>query len=72
MKFFDKNSKGSILNRISKDTFMVDDDLGGTFHCFYELVCNILGLSLGIILNLSGGILLVFLFCLYFIFYFNK
>jgi ABC-type multidrug transport system fused ATPase/permease subunit len=68
MKFFDKNPKGRIINRISNDTLMVDDELPWFFHVFLENVSNCTGLCVGIIINLKWVSLSV-LACLVVIFF---
>jgi ABC-type multidrug transport system fused ATPase/permease subunit len=63
MKFFDNNPKGRIVNRISNDTYMIDYDLPWYFHVFLIYLSHIVGLSVGIIINLQWiaiSILIVF------------
>jgi ABC-type multidrug transport system fused ATPase/permease subunit len=60
MKFFDKNPKGRILNRISNDTLTVDDELPLFFHFFLENISNCIALCLGVIINYTWVSLSVF------------
>lgn len=68
MKFFDKNPKGRILNRISNDTLMIDDELPWFFHVFLENLSNCTGLTLGIIINLKWVAFSVII-CFFIIYY---
>lgn len=50
MKFFDKNPNGRIINRLSNDVLMVDDELPWFCHIFLEafaeLVCDPLAVAI--------------------------
>lgn len=48
MKFFDKNNEGRIINRISNDTYQIDDELPWFGHVFLENLCESVGYPIGI------------------------
>jgi ATP-binding cassette, subfamily C (CFTR/MRP), member 10 len=53
MRFFDNNPSGRIVNRISNDTFVTDFELPWYFNITLNYFSQIIGLSIGIIINLQ-------------------
>ena len=51
MKFFDKTSTGSIVNRLSDDVYSIDDELPWCCHVFLENVSVSLGYPIGILIS---------------------
>ncbi|KAL4463783.1 hypothetical protein ABPG72_012401 [Tetrahymena utriculariae] len=71
MKFFDENSPGRIINRISDDIFTIDQDLPWNCHVFLEQLAYTLGYSIGILIQFPWLIVFV-LISLVFIYFIQK
>ena len=48
MKFFDENPSGRIINRVSNDVVVVDDELPWFCHVFMENLSYCLGLPVAV------------------------
>ncbi|KAL4477434.1 hypothetical protein ABPG74_002584 [Tetrahymena malaccensis] len=71
MKFFDENSPGRIINRISDDIFTIDQDLPWNCHVFLEQLAYTLGYSIGILIQFPWLVVFV-LISLVFIYFIQK
>ncbi|CAG9318093.1 unnamed protein product [Blepharisma stoltei] len=61
--FFDKNQTGRMINRFSKDTFMIDELLHGMFYYFVNQAFDIWGLliSISILIPPAAALVLIYL-----------
>ena len=66
MKFFDKTSAGSIINKLSVDIFCIDFELPWQCHVFLENLAICLGYPIGILINFPY-LILIFILAFYFI-----
>ncbi|EAR93205.2 ABC transporter C family protein (macronuclear) [Tetrahymena thermophila SB210] len=71
MKFFDQNSPGRIINRISDDIFTIDQDLPWNCHVFLEQLAYTFGYSIGILIQFPWLVVFV-LVSLVFIYFIQK
>ncbi len=61
MKFFDTNSNGRIVNKLSSDVETIDMELPWSSHVFLENLAQALGLSLGIVIQFPWMIFFIIL-----------
>ena len=49
LEFYEKTKTGAILSRTSVDTHVIDTELSGRFHVFYEDISKVSGMLFGLI-----------------------
>ena len=61
MKFFDTNSAGRIVNRLSGDIIVTDDELPWHLGILIDNVAKCFGLSVGVVIYFPwmGGIIII-------------
>ena len=67
MKFFDTNSAGRIINRLSSDIIVTDDELPWCLRMLIDNVAKCFGLSVGVAIYFPwmGGIIIIILILMY-------
>ena len=61
MAFFDKNGQGRIINRLSNDTLIVDDELPWFAGIFLNSLLSCIGYPLGLIILFPWMIVIIIL-----------
>ena len=49
LEFYENTQTGSILSRTSVDTYVIDTELSGRFHVFYEDISKVSGMLFGLL-----------------------
>ena len=49
LEFYENTQTGSILSRTSVDTYIIDTELSGRFHVFYEDISKVSGMLFGLL-----------------------